>query len=160
MKLLVVSDTHRKLDNLIEIIEQEKPFDLLIHLGDTEGDEDTIEQLVDCPSEIVAGNNDFFSELPREKEIELMGHRLLLTHGHYYYVGMGLDEIKRQASGRNCDIVMFGHTHRPLVDYGNPVIAMNPGSASYPRQEGKRPSYIVVELAEDGSVSAQIKYLE
>ena len=38
MKILVVSDTHRKLENLKVILEREQPMDLLIHLGDAEGD--------------------------------------------------------------------------------------------------------------------------
>ena len=41
----------------------------MIHLGDAEGYEDYIGELCGCPLEIVAGNNDFFSSLPREKEI-------------------------------------------------------------------------------------------
>ena len=34
MKILIVSDTHRKDGNLYDVIEKEKPFDMLIHLGD------------------------------------------------------------------------------------------------------------------------------
>lgn len=69
MKILVVSDTHRKLENLKVILEREQPMDLLIHLGDAEGDEDSIAEMAGCRLEIVAGNNDFFSNLPREKEL-------------------------------------------------------------------------------------------
>ena len=39
MKILIVSDTHRRDGNLREIIEKQSPFDMLIHLGDTEGSE-------------------------------------------------------------------------------------------------------------------------
>ena len=42
MKILVVSDTHRKDDNLKLVIEEEKPMDILIHLGDAEGSENRI----------------------------------------------------------------------------------------------------------------------
>ena len=45
MKILVVSDTHRKLENLKVILEREQPMDLLIHLGDAEGDEDSIAEM-------------------------------------------------------------------------------------------------------------------
>ena len=51
---------------------------MLIHCGDIEGREFYIEALVECPCTIVAGNNDFFSDLPREEEIEINGHRSLL----------------------------------------------------------------------------------
>ena len=39
MKILIVSDTHRKDGNLQWVMEKEKPFDMLIHLGDAEGRE-------------------------------------------------------------------------------------------------------------------------
>ena len=42
MKILIVSDTHRKDGNLYDVIEKEKPFDMLIHLGDAEGSEHVI----------------------------------------------------------------------------------------------------------------------
>ena len=39
MKILIVSDTHRKDENLKWVIRKTKPFDMLIHLGDAEGSE-------------------------------------------------------------------------------------------------------------------------
>lgn len=159
MKILVVSDTHGKLSNLENAIEREAPFDLMIHLGDAEGQEDYIEELAGCPLEIVAGNNDFFSMLPREKELRIGTYKILLTHGHYYYVSAGIEDIKKEAAARNFDIVMFGHTHRPIIDYGKNIIAMNPGSLSYPRQEGRQPSYIVMELDADGKADFEICYI-
>lgn len=67
MKILIISDTHRKHENLLKVLERECPVDLLIHLGDAEGYEDYIAEQAGCPVEVVAGNNDFFSSLPREK---------------------------------------------------------------------------------------------
>ena len=37
MRVLIVSDTHKKHENLITIMEKERPFDRMIHLGDAEG---------------------------------------------------------------------------------------------------------------------------
>ena len=37
MKILVVSDTHRKDDNLKLVLSEECPLDMLIHLSDAEG---------------------------------------------------------------------------------------------------------------------------
>lgn len=159
MKILIVSDTHRKHENLIEVLSRVQPVDMLIHLGDAEGEEDYIRGLAGCPVEIVAGNNDFFSNLPREKELDLGKYHVLITHGHYYYVNAGIGDIEREASARNFDIVMFGHTHRPIIDYSRDVIALNPGSLSYPRQEGKRPSYIMMDINKAGEASFEIIYL-
>ena len=159
MRVLIISDTHRKHENLMKGLERVEPIDLLIHLGDAEGCEDYIAEQAGCPLEIVAGNNDFFSALPREKELTLGKYRVLLTHGHYYYVNTGIEDIEREAEGRGFDIVMFGHTHRPVIDYHRGVIAMNPGSLSYPRQEGKRPSYILMDIDDKGEAQFEIEYL-
>ncbi len=159
MKVLVVSDTHRKHENLIKVLKRVEPVDLMIHLGDAEGGEDVIAGMADCPVEIVAGNNDFFSALPREKELQIGRYRVLITHGHYYYVNVGIEDIKTEAEARRYDIVMFGHTHRPLIDRGDNITAVNPGSISYPRQDGKRPSYIVMETDGSGEAHFEIRYL-
>lgn len=159
MRVLIVSDTHGKHENLREVLRREARFDKMIHLGDAEGYEDEIAAMADCPMEIVAGNNDFFSMLEREKEIWVGKYKALITHGHYYYVSAGVEDIKKEARGRGMDIVMFGHTHRPLVDQSGGIVALNPGSISYPRQDGRQPSYIVMEIDANGSASFTVKYV-
>ena len=144
MKILIVSDTHRHDINLESVLEKEKPIDCLIHLGDVEGSEDYIKELAECSVHMVSGNNDFFCDLPREEEFMLGNYKALITHGHYYYVSLDTQELKRQAETRGADIVMFGHTHKPLLDFGEKLITLNPGSLSYPRQEGRKPSYILM----------------
>ena len=159
MKILIVSDTHKKHDNLVRILEQEENIDLMVHLGDSEGYEDYIAELAGCPLEIVSGNNDFFTDLDREKVLEVGEYQVLITHGHYYYVAMGVEDLKKEALGRGMDIVMFGHTHRPLLDYSKGIVTLNPGSVSFPRQEGRRPSYALMELDQEGEAHFKIKYL-
>ncbi|EOS42497.1 metallophosphoesterase [Lachnospiraceae bacterium JLR.KK009] len=159
MKILIVSDTHKKHDNLVRILEQEENIDLMVHLGDSEGYEDYIAELAGCPLEIVSGNNDFFTDLDREKVLEVGKYQVLITHGHYYYVAMGVEDLKKEALGRGMDIVMFGHTHRPLLDYSKGIVTLNPGSVSFPRQEGRRPSYALMELDQEGEAHFKIKYL-
>nr|WP_304579536.1 metallophosphoesterase [uncultured Acetatifactor sp.] len=157
MKVLIVSDTHRKNDNYFKALELVEP-DLVIHCGDAEGVEYVLTNAAACPVQIVLGNNDFFSYLPRELELELGSFRVWVTHGHNYYVSMGSEVIKREARARGFDIVMYGHTHKPSVDRQGGVIAVNPGSLSYPRQEGRRPSYVVMEV-EGERADFAIEYL-
>lgn len=145
MKVLIVSDTHKRNENYFKVVEMHKP-DMVIHCGDVEGCEYAITSAVDCPVHIVLGNNDFFSDLPRELELEIAGRRVLVTHGHNYYVSMGNERIKQEAIARGFDIVMYGHTHRPVVDISDDVIAVNPGSLSYPRQEDHVPTYVIMEI--------------
>ena len=159
MKILIVSDTHRRNDNYIKVLERVAPVDLVIHCGDIEGSEYLIAESAGAPVQMVVGNNDFFSALPREKELQIGRYRVLITHGHYYYVNVGIEDIKTEAEARRYDIVMFGHTHRPLIDRGDNITAVNPGSISYPRQDGKRPSYIVMETDGSGEAHFEIRYL-
>lgn len=158
MKVLVVSDTHKKNALFYDVLEQQKP-DLVIHCGDAEGSEEEFEQVADCPVYIVLGNNDFFSYLPRELMLDIGPYKVWVVHGHNYYVSMGNENLKREAAAKGADIVLYGHTHRPFIDLEDDVMAVNPGSLSYPRQEGKRPSYVIMELDEEEEVHFSIQYL-
>ena len=159
MKVLIVSDTHGRDSKLEEAVLAERPFDYLIHCGDVEGREFFIEALAECPCTIVAGNNDFFSDLPREQEIELAGRKVLVTHGHYYGVSMDVYGLADEARSRNCEIAMFGHTHRPVTERKNGVLLINPGSLSYPRQEGRKPSYVVMNIVRGKEPDIALKFL-
>lgn len=150
MKVLIVSDTHRQNKNLFDLIKIVGPIDLLIHLGDSEGSEDEIALQIKCPVVMVAGNNDFFSGLDKEIDLQIEKYRVLITHGHFYYVSVGTENIKKEAISRQFDIVMFGHTHRPLLEIEEHIIALNPGSLSYPRQDGRMPTYAIMELDNKG----------
>ena len=160
MRVLIVSDTHKKHANLITIMEKERPFDRMIHLGDAEGYEDYIAELAGCPLDIVAGNNDFFSDLPGEEEFIAGGYHIFTTHGHGYYVSMGEERLKREARGRGADIAMYGHTHKPFYEKEEDLITLNPGSLCYPRQPGRKPSYMVMNISEDRKLEITQKYLE
>ena len=147
MKILIVSDTHRQNGNLCKVLAMVGDYiDMLIHLGDAEGSEDYIREIAGCPVEIIAGNNDFFSRLPREREFMLGNYKVFLTHGHAYNVSFTTEHLKMEALARGAPIAMFGHTHRPLIDKNSPVTLLNPGSLSYPRQDGRRPSYMIMDI--------------
>ena len=160
MKILSVSDTHGRDSKLEEAVMREAPFDMLVHCGDVEGREFYIEALAECPCCIIAGNNDFFSDLEREEEINIAGYRTLVTHGHYYGVSMDITGVMEEAQARECQMVFFGHTHKPVVSEKDGVLAINPGSLSYPRQEGRKPSYAVMEVLPGEKPQVEIRYLE
>lgn len=160
MRVVIISDTHRKNDNFIRIMEEMSQPDMVIHCGDVEGSEYAISECAGCPIEMVAGNNDFFSSLPREREFMIGNYKVWLTHGHSYYVSMGNELIKQEAAAKGADIVMYGHTHKPVIEIGKDIIAVNPGSLSYPRQEGRKPSYVVMEIDEQGKAQFTLHYLD
>ena len=62
MRVLVISDTHRKNDLYIALVEKLSP-DMVVHCGDVEGSAYTIREAAHAECHIVAGNNDFFDSL-------------------------------------------------------------------------------------------------
>lgn len=159
MKILIVSDTHRRNENFLTVMNRVRPVDMVVHCGDVEGSESVIEKAAGCPVQMVRGNNDFLSLMPKEKEFMIGSYKVWLTHGHNYCVSMNYEIIKQEARDREADIVMCGHTHKPIVDIGRNVTLINPGSMSYPRQEGRRPSYILMEIDSAGEAHYTINYL-
>lgn len=158
-RIMIVSDTHRRHINLAEALYQEGRIDMLLHLGDIEGEEDIIQELAACPMIFVPGNNDFFSIHSKEREIEIAGRKVLLTHGHYYYVSLDLQTIREEAVARGMDIVMFGHTHRPVISVEENITLINPGSISYPRQDDQKPTYIIMKVDDNNNISYELKYI-
>lgn len=149
MRILIVSDTHGYHRNLDRALESAGAVDMFIHLGDVEGGEEYINAVVTCEKHIVRGNNDFFSELPKEDEFYIGAKKVFITHGHTYCVSLDPQQVKEEGRARNADIVMFGHTHRPYLEQDPDITVLNPGSLSFPRQEGRKGSYMIMELEED-----------
>ena len=149
---------YKKNENYFKVLEMHHP-DMVIHCGDAEGSEYALSSAAECPVYIVLGNNDFFSDLPREITLDIGSYKVWVTHGHNYYVSMGNETIKKEAIDRGVDIVLYGHTHRPVIDIDDDIIAVNPGSLSYPRQEGRQPSYALMEIDREGKVHFTIAYL-
>ena len=89
----------------------------------------------------------------------LGNNRIFVTHGHYYGVSMDITGVIDEAKDRGCNAVFFGHTHKPLLETIDGVLALNPGSLTYPRQRGRRPSYAIVNLDQTGHLTAELKHL-
>ena len=73
---------------------------------------------------------------------------------------MDITGVVDEARSRNCDGVMFGHTHKPVLEVVDGILAINPGSLSYPRQDGKQASYLIIEMDRQGELEFTIKYLD
>lgn len=159
MKIVVVSDTHGRHGGLEQVIEKEKPFDALVHLGDVEGGEDYIKALVDCEIKMIGGNNDYYSNLPGEAEFIMGGKRFFIAHGHTYFVGYGSERIAKEGVRRKCDMVMFGHIHKPVVEKKLGVLILCPGSIAYPRQRDRKCSYGIVNIESNGTLNYEIQYI-
>lgn len=162
MKILVVSDTHRYNSNLYTVMRSVGRIDLMLHCGDIEGCEEEILRKADnaYPVKMVAGNNDFFSSLPSELEFKIGRYNVWVTHGHHYGVSMGNEMLLDEAKDRKADIVFFGHTHTPLIKEIEGITFVNPGSLTHPRQMGRLPSFVIMDIDDNGEAHFTINYLE
>lgn len=160
MKILIVSDTHGNNTNLKKAIAaMGGSISLMVHLGDCMCSPGTIRELAGCPVEIVKGNCDSFSGLQSAKLIDIAGHKTFITHGHIYGGNWGIGTMKDIAKENGAEIVMFGHTHEPMVDKSPEITVINPGSLSKPRQDGRRPTYIVMTAGENGETDYSVVYM-
>ncbi len=154
--ILVISDSHGQYLYLDRLQKKLKKPDYIIHLGDVARDQDYIAALFGCTVDMVAGNNDFFTDLPGEFTIREGRHIIWLTHGHGYGVSSGTKRLVQRARALGADTVMFGHTHCPCVDFRDGVQVINPGSISLPRQERRKPTYILMQVGEDGEIDYRV----
>lgn len=67
MKILIVSDTHRRDGNLTQVLDMVGQIDLLIHCGDVEGSEAFIKSIAGCPVHMVAATTTFLRILHRKR---------------------------------------------------------------------------------------------
>ena len=150
--ILIVSDTHGRVGRLNELIEYRQglikngePL-MLIYLGDGLKDLFSCTQYDNIISHAVRGNCDFSiadrispygEEMPIDCLIHIDKYKVFITHGHSFSVKSGYDEICREASKREVDIVLFGHTHLPTLEYikkgsirgvERDLVLFNPGS--------------------------------
>jgi hypothetical protein len=149
-RILVISDSHGRNDDIEGVLKQVGHIDYMIHCGDLERGEEYVRALVDCPVTLVAGNNDYYLDLPMEEVIELWGYKILVTHGHYHYVNSGVDNLKEYARRLGVDIAMYGHTHVPYFEVDEDLTVLNPGSLTYPRQADRKPTFLMMEIDNDG----------
>ena len=128
MRLGVISDTHGLLRP--EVFEVFREVDHILHGGDV-GPIALLDELETiAPVTAVYGNTDGWalrSRLPQVATLELDGFTIVVTHGDQF--GSPTPE-KLQAAFPAAEIIVFGHTHRPLLTLVDVVVTvMNPGGA-------------------------------
>lgn len=148
VRILVFSDTHRRINKCIKYIDAIKKIDYIIHLGDTVRDAEEIKTLYQqIPIEYVPGNNDFFTRIEKEKIISLSNKRIYMTHGHLYRVKFEYDTIIKRGIDLKVDILLFGHTHTPYNAVHNKMYVLNPGSVTLPNYGN--PSFGIIEIEKE-----------
>jgi putative phosphoesterase len=147
-----VADTHGFLDP--RIAERVADCDIAVHAGDIGGADVLLslaprEELVairgnnDVPEKWSAGEHSVLDTLPREATLNLPGGDLVVVHGDD---GGGIEQRHRRYRERYADAraVVYGHSHRMVVDREASPWILNPGAAGRTRTHGG-PSCIILE---------------
>lgn len=150
MRVLIISDTHRRSACIREVHDVVGDVDMLIHLGDVEGDEKYIHDMFDCEIHMVRGNCDYNPELPEFEEFYIGDKKAFITHGHRYGVNSGTKYLENLIDENGYDFVMYGHTHRrDLTTYKDSYI-VNPGSLGEPRDNSVG-TYMILDFDQHGT---------
>ncbi len=152
MRIVVTSDSHRRVGTLLDIVERHLDnADLFINLGDGEDDVDSVLALYPhIKIERVAGNCDWGSTLPLWNTIKFDGKTIFFTHGHPFKVKFGLECIIERAKTENADICLFGHTHNPLCERIDDTYFVNPGAVC-------DNSYAIIDIEPSGIMAYNTK---
>ncbi|PRR77383.1 hypothetical protein CLLI_23670 [Clostridium liquoris] len=150
LKIGIISDTHitKHGDNINKIIDKYfKDVDMIIHVGDFNS-MDVINNIKKKKKFMgVFGNNDSSTvkQYLKEKDIiNIEGYKIGMFHGHgdkKTSIERAYDEFKDS----KVDIIIFGHSHQPIIKTKNKILMINPGSPSRKLKE-RWYSYIVLEL--------------
>lgn len=128
MRILVLSDSHGNVENMARCVELTEP-DVILHLGDCQRDAEALHrQFPSLPMQSVPGNCDWGAVDAPEVLTEYGGVRILMMHGHTRIVKASTLSAVYAAREMGAQVLLFGHTHRPLVDYDGSLWVMNPGS--------------------------------
>lgn len=136
MKIGITGDSHGSKQALRQVLQAVPPVEYWFHTGDYSQDGRFLVAESRLPLLAVGGNTDPSEGKANIDEfITLEGQRIWLTHGHRYLHGQQVAELAWWARKLEADIVVFGHTHVPLVQWFGEVLLINPGSPILPRSE-------------------------
>jgi putative phosphoesterase len=103
----------------------------------------------------------FMRDLPFDLRFELGSKQVRLVHGsprrvnEYLFEDKPAKTFERIAAGADCDVLVFGHTHKPWVhEYGG-VLFVNCGSVGKPKDGDPRGAFAVL-AASDGELEVEI----
>lgn len=151
MRIGLISDTHGLLRP--EALAALRGSDHLIHAGDIGGPEVLDALRAIAPLTVVRGNNDtaaWTQAIPETQRLDLDGVRILVIHDAKAF------DAAPPAGG--IDVLIAGHSHRPLIEQRGGLVRINPGSAG-PRRFSLPVS--VAELVVDaGQARARIIELD
>ena len=150
---LVISDTHGKKKIISDVLKDNPGIDYIFHLGDYDSDMDGVKTHAKAIS--VRGNCDFVSENCNTEQVNILGQKIILTHGHKFGVKYDFSRLLYYAMEKEAKAILFGHTHLPYMENKEGIWLINPGSAGEPRDgEG---TYAILRIYDFGIVPKLFK---
>lgn len=149
-RLGLISDTHGLLRP--EVHDAFRGVESILHAGDVGGDEILDELALIAPVHAVFGNTDELgnTRLRTSIDMEIAGVSIHVSHGHE----TGAPKPERLIARYAADVIVYGHTHLPLVTRAAGRLVVNPGAAGPARFE-ILPSVAILEIR-DGMADARI----
>jgi len=129
MKLGIISDTHGFLDPVI--FERFAGVEHILHAGDVGFASLILELQTIAPVTAVYGNTDTGLPLRETEIVELAARKFLVRH--IVNPRAPSDQLQARIVGEKPDVVVFGHTHKPLCETIGGVLFFNPGYAGKPK---------------------------
>lgn len=155
MKIIVFSDSHEDIEPMINVVKAMSP-DMIIHLGDHVSDAVELErQFLSIPFEYVSGNCDLNSHVQSSKTLNIKNRTIFISHGDEYGVRSGTSGIIKEGKRQGADIILFGHTHQPVIKNKHGIILMNPGRIGRHARGFWQASFGILNIAE--SIDASIE---
>jgi putative phosphoesterase len=144
---VVMSDSHYDRSAIVRIkAKYQKEASAIFHCGDSElASDDEIWEGI----RVVAGNCDDDNGYQDFLLQDVEDRKILITHGHLFDVGFGLDRYSYFAEEKGADLALFGHIHRPVAQKINNIIYVNPGSVAQPRGDFQIKMYAVISFEND-----------
>lgn len=130
MKVLVISDSHSRLEHIISMYILEEP-DIVICAGDYSKDALELSFLhEESQYYIVRGNCDFYDYNFKDiLEFSIHKHKFYLSHGHLQGVKNNYKNLEYEVEKAMANIAIFGHTHLAYYKEKNSIHYFNPGAA-------------------------------
>ena len=150
MRVTILSDTHGLLRP--EVVGKAQGSDLILHAGDV-GDAAILEELGRlAPVRAVRGNVDTHGEvarLPSTVEGDLEGIAYRMTHRR---------EDVPAAWYRASGLIVFGHSHRPELEWKSGCLVLNPGAVG--KRRFKLPLTMARVTVRDGRLIPELLAVE
>ena len=130
--------------------------EIILHAGDVGGDDILDELALIAPVRAVYGNTDAPGQprLSGALDLTVGGVSIHVSHGHE----VGSPAPAKLLERYGADVVVFGHTHRPLIARAGDRLALNPGAAG-PRRFDLMPSVARLTIA-NGRAEAELVALQ